>query len=280
MSNVKPELSEVSASITSLGSIDSNIEVIKDKAAAIKNFYANLVISEEDCKDMKKEMASLNKAKDAVKKYRMDIVKKFNEPLDNFVNSAKETEKILTETYDSLKGQIKKFEDETLNKKTEEVKAYYEEYAQSLHIDFVPFENSGLSITLSASIKSLKEASKSFLDRIDSDLKLINTQDEALISEILVEYKRSLNVGNSIITVKERHKALEEEQRRQEAINALKAEEKKIEAKVEEVTAPKVVEKEPVKVFTAKFKVEATIDQIKDLKTFMDLKGIKYDSIK
>lgn len=280
MSNVKPELSEVTASITALGSIDSNIELIKDKAAAIKSFYASLVISEEDCKEMKKEMASLNKAKDAVKKYRMDIVKKFNEPLDNFVNSAKETEKILTETYDSLKGQIKKFEDETLNQKKEEVKSYYDEYASSLHIDFVPFENSGLSITLSASIKSLKEASKSFLDRIDSDLKLINTQDEALISEILVEYKRSLNVGNAIITVKERHKALEEEQKRQEAINALKAEEKKIEAKVEEVTAPKVVEKEPVKVFTAKFKVEATIDQIKDLKTFMDLKGIKYDSIK
>lgn len=278
MSNVKPELSEVSASITSLGSIDSNIEVIKDKAAAIKNFYANLVISEEDCKDMKKEMASLNKAKDAVKKYRMDIVKKFNEPLDNFVNSAKETEKILTETYDSLKGQIKKFEDETLNKKTEEVKAYYEEYAQSLHIDFVPFENSGLSVTLSASMKSLKDASKSFLDRIDSDIKLINTLEKDLINEILIEYKKSLNVSNAVITVKERRKALEEEQKKQEALTALKAEETKVEEKVEEVTAPKVVE--PVKTYTAKFKVEATIDQIKDLKTFMDLKGIKYDSIK
>ena len=278
MSNVKPELSEVSASITSLGSIDSNIEVIKDKAAAIKSFYANLVISEEDCKDMKKEMASLNKAKDAVKKYRMDIVKKFNEPLDNFVNSAKETEKILTETYDSLKGQIKKFEDETLNKKTEEVKAYYEEYAQSLHIDFVPFENSGLSVTLSASMKSLKEACKSFLDRSDSDIKLINTLEKDLINEILIEYKKSLNVSNAVITVKERRKALEEEQKKQEALTALKAEETKVEEKVEEVTAPKVVE--PVKTYTAKFKVEATIDQIKDLKTFMDLKGIKYDSIK
>ena len=278
MSNVKPELSEVSASITSLGSIDSNIDLIKDKAAAIKNFYANLVISEEDCKDMKKEMASLNKAKDAVKKYRMDIVKKFNEPLDSFVNSAKETEKILTETYDSLKSQIKKFEDETLSQKTEEVKSYYEEYAQSLHIDFVPFENSGLSVTLSASMKSLKEACKTFLDRIDSDIKLINTLEKDLINEILIEYKKSLNVSNAVIAVKDRHKALEEEQKKQEALTALKAEETKVEEKVEEVTAPKVVE--PVKTYTAKFKVEATIDQIKDLKTFMDLKGIKYDSIK
>ena len=222
------------------------------------------MINEEDCKDMKKEMASLNKAKDAVKKYRMDIVKKFNEPLDNFVNSAKETEKILTETYDSLKGQIKKFEDETLNKKTEEVKAYYEEYAQSLHIDFVPFENSGLSVTLSASMKSLKEACKSFLDRVDSDIKLINTLEKDLINEILIEYKKSLNVSNAVITVKDRRKALEEEQKKQEALTALKAEETKVEEKVEEVTAPKEVV-EPKK-YTARFKVTTTLDQLKDLK--------------
>ena len=127
-------------------------------------------------------------------------------------------------------------------------------------------------------MKSLKEASKSFLDRVDSDIKLINTLEKDLINEILIEYKKSLNVSNAVITVKDRRKALEEEQKKQEALTALKAEETKVEEKVEEVTAPKVVE--PVKTYTAKFKVEATIDQIKDLKTFMDLKGIKYDSIK
>lgn len=277
MSNVKPELTDVVANITAFGSIDTNIQLIKDKAVSIKNFYESLVINEDDVKDMKSEMAALNKTKDVVKKYRIDIVKEFNKPLDEFVAKAKETEKLLSEAYDSLKSQVKVFEDARLEERKQEVIEYFNEYAKSLDIDFVPFESSGLSVGLSGSMKSYKEACQNFLDRIDSDLKLIYSQDEDIINEVLVEYKKSLNVGNAIITVKERKRALELEKERQEALNALKAKEEEVIKKVEEVTAPKEVV-EPKK-YTARFKVTTTLDQLKDLKKYMDLKGINYESI-
>ena len=277
MSNVKPELTDVVANITALGSIETNISLIKDRALSIKSFYENLVIAEDDVKDMKAEMAALNKTKDVVKKYRIDIVKEFNKPLDEFVANAKETEKLLSEAYDSLKSQVKVFEDARLEERKAEVIDYFNEYAKSLDIEFVPFENSGITVGLSGSMKSYKEACKNFLDRIDSDLKLISSQDEDIINEILVEYKKSLNVGNAIITVKERKRALELEKERQEALNALKAKEEEVIKKVEEVTAPKEVV-EPKK-YTARFKVTTTLDQLKDLKKYMDLKGINYESI-
>lgn len=277
MSNVKPELTDVVANITALGSIETNIALIKDRALSIKSFYENLVIAEDDVKDMKAEMAALNKTKDVVKKYRIDIVKEFNKPLDEFVANAKETEKLLSEAYDSLKSQVKVFEDARLEERKNEVIDYFNEYAKSLDIEFVSFENSGLTVGLSGSMKSYKEACKNFLDRIDSDLKLIYSQDEESINEILVEYKKSLNVGNAIITVKERKRALELEKERQEALNALKAKEEEVIKKVEEVTAPKEVV-EPKK-YTARFKVTTTLDQLKDLKKYMDLKGINYESI-
>ena len=277
MSNVKPELTDVVANITALGSIETNIALIKDRALSIKSFYENLVIAEDDVKDMKAEMAALNKTKDVVKKYRIDIVKEFNKPLDEFVANAKETEKLLSEDYDSLKSQVKVFEDARLEERKNEVIDYFNEYAKSLDIEFVTFENSGLTVGLSGSMKSYKEACKNFLDRIDSDLKLIYSQDEDSINEILVEYKKSLNVGNAIITVKERKRALELEKERQEALNALKAKEEEVIKKVEEVTAPKEVV-EPKK-YTARFKVTTTLDQLKDLKKYMDLKGINYESI-
>ena len=144
MSNVKPELTDVVANITALGSIETNISLIKDRALSIKSFYENLVIAEDDVKDMKAEMAALNKTKDIVKKYRIDIVKEFNKPLDEFVANAKETEKLLSEAYDSLKSQVKVFEDARLEERKAEVIDYFNEYAKSLDIDFVPFENSGL----------------------------------------------------------------------------------------------------------------------------------------
>lgn len=277
MSKVKPELTDVVANITAFGSIDTNIQLIKDKAVSIKNFYESLVINEDDVKDMKSEMAALNKTKDVVKKYRLDIVKEFNKPLDEFVANAKETEKLLSEAYDSLKSQVKVFEDARLQERKQEVVEYFDEYAKSLDIDFVSFENSGLSVGLSGSMKSYKEACRNFLDRIDSDLKLIYSQDEDIINEILVEYKKSLNVGNAIITVKERKRALELERERQEALNALKAKEEEVIKKVEEVTAPKEVVE--VKQYTARFKVTTTLDQLKDLKKYMEVKGITYESI-
>ncbi|MDE8718645.1 hypothetical protein PZH37_16775, partial [[Eubacterium] siraeum] len=71
-------------------------------------------------------------------------------------------------------------------------------------IDFVPYEKSGITVTLSASAKKLKEQAAAYLDRIADELKLICTQPQDLQPEILVEYKRTVIVAYSIQTVIER----------------------------------------------------------------------------
>ena len=64
---------------------------------------------------------------------------------------------------------------------------------------------------------------KEFLDSVASDIQLINTQDYA--DDIMVEYKKTLDCSGSIIAVKERYKAIEEEKRRRaEAEERRKAE--------------------------------------------------------
>lgn len=65
-----------------------------------------------------------------------------------------------------------------------------------LCIDFVTFEQANIGITLSASLKSLKEQAKNFADRISDDLMLIQTQENK--AEILVEYKNTLNVSHRL----------------------------------------------------------------------------------
>jgi len=219
---------EVQAQVNQLGAIESNMTEIQNKAKEIKSWYENLVITEEMIPDMKKEKADINKAKTIVSDYRKKIVAEFNKPLELFTATAKEAEKTLGEAYTCINNQIGVYEQETINKKTEDVKAYFNEYAQSLNIDFASYEQANINVTLSASIKSLKESAKAFIDKIDDDLKLIATQDEPLQYKILVEYKKTLNVSQSIIQVKEREKALEEERARQEALKQLKAQEEKV----------------------------------------------------
>lgn len=273
---------EVVANIDGVANIQSNMEQIKEQAIMIKNWYDSLVITEDMLKDIKSEKSQINKAKDTVATYRKDIVKEFKKPIEQFELLAKETESILKEAYDTCNEAVKRYEDETKAKKTEEVKAYFDEYAESLKIDFVEYERLGINVTLTASMKSLKEAVKVCLDKIASEIDLINIQKEELIPDMLVEYKKTLNVANAIKNVTDRHKAIEEEKARQEALKALKAEEEKTVAKVkeviEEVTAP--VEVKEVKTYRSTFTVYGTVEQLRALKEFLEKEGIKYDTIK
>lgn len=117
-----------------------------------------------------------------------------------------------------LKGKIDSVENELKEQKKAEVKGYFDEYLTATGIDFVTFENANINVTLSASMKSLKEQAKAFVDKIVDDLNLIDTQEHK--DEILYEYKQSLNVSNAITTVANRYKAIEEAKAREEERNA------------------------------------------------------------
>lgn len=156
-----------------------------------------------------------------------------------------------------LKNKIDSVENELKAQKAAEVKAYFDEYLQSKGIDFVTFESAHINVTLSASMKSLKEQAKSFIDRICDDLNLIDTQEHK--DEILYEYKQSLNVSNAITMVTYRYKAIEEAKAREEERKAREQAAAEAAAKVEAVAPPTVepiappVEEE--KTYTLKFTV-------------------------
>ena len=52
-----------------------------------------------------------------------------------FEDTAKQTEKLLKETYDLINSQVKAFDDEQLEKVKEKVESYFNEYAQSKNVD-------------------------------------------------------------------------------------------------------------------------------------------------
>ena len=170
-------------------------------------------------------------------------------------------------------------ENEIKAKKTKEVSDYFNEYLQSKGIDFVIFDNANINVTLSASMKSLKEQAKAFIDKIADDLALIDTQEHK--DEILYEYKQSLNVSNAITTVANRYKAIEEAKAREEERKAREQAEAEAAAKVEALTPPTVepiappVEEEPI--LTLKFTVRGTRTKLRELKEFLERGDFDYE---
>ena len=98
-------------------------------------------------------------------------------------------------------------------------------------IDFISFERLGLKITLSVSEKKLKEQVNNIVERVATDLKAIEIQENK--EEILVEYKKSLNVSEAVSIVDARHKAIQAEKERKA---------KQAEQRARELAAAKAVE--------------------------------------
>lgn len=276
--------------------IIENLKSVKSEIEKKVNSACEMVCTDENYKEIKKLRSELNKEFSEFESRRKAVKSEIMTPYEAFETVYKDC---VTNPYkkadSALKGKINATEQELKRVKYEKSKSYFDEYSKSLGIDFVTYEQVNLNITMSVSLKKLKETIKSNLDKIMDDLKLIATQEHK--DEILYEYKRSLNVSVAITSVTERYKAIEEEKARAEAE---RAEREKAEqavsntldeyepfvANVPEEVAPPVEEiseqpQQDEKVLSLSFKVYGTKSQLKDfaltVKQLINERGLRYE---
>ena len=151
-------------------------------------------------------------------------------------------------------------------KKEAKVKAHFEELIKEHGLDFVDYKDLNINVTLTATLKALKEEVNNFIDKVNTDLTLINSQIHK--ERILVEYKRTLNASEAIVSVNEAVKAEEELKASQEV------KEPSTEPK-EEYQAPKV--EAPQELLEITFTVRDTRENIVKVREFMKENNIKYE---
>lgn len=266
--------------VRQLPEIEEHLQTIKAEVTAKVNDALSLVCTEDTVKSVKAVRAELNKELKDFEERRKSVKKAIMSPYEAFESVYKDC---ISDTYKKadieLKAKIDSVEKSLKEQKATEVFEYFNEYLQSKGIDFVTFENAHINVTLSASMKSLKEQSKAFIDRICDDLNLIDTQEHK--DEILYEYKQSLNVSGAITTVVNRHKQLEAMKAIEEEQKARKQAEAEATAKVEALTPPTVepiappVEEEPI--LALRFTVRAKRSKLKELKEYLERNGFDYD---
>lgn len=176
-----------------------------------------LECTEENVKTVKTVRTELMKDFKILEDKRKEVKKQVMSPYDRFEEIYKDC---VTNQYkpadEKLKQKIDDVENELKARKKAEIVEYFNELCTAKDIDFVTFESTGAVVTLSASKKGLREKVKAFLDKTSDDLAMINTQEHS--AEILVEYKKSLNVSQAILVVKKRNEAIAEEKAKQAEI--------------------------------------------------------------
>lgn len=270
--------------VKQLPKIEEHLKELSIEIDKKVNNAKSLVCTEENVKTIKQVRADLNKEFKDVEQQRKVVKEQILAPYMQFEEIYKT---YISDKYKSadndLKTKIDSAESELKNKKEQEIKDYFEEYKTANNIDFITYGQARINVTLSTSMKNLKEQAKQFIDKIVDDLKLIETQEHK--TEILVEYKQTLNVSQAITSVTNRFKAIEEEKKRQEqkVVHIEMNENHEITQKSYEqlenvfnkpLEQPK---EENEEILTLKFTVKGTRTKLRELKQFLENGGYDYE---
>ena len=242
--------------IEQLPVIKENLMSVKSSVIERTSTVMSLAVTEENRKEIKKVRADLNKEINEYNKQLKEVKKAVIQPYEELAEIYREC---VSEPYkkadEQLKKGIEEIECRLKAEKEEEIKRYFEEYAESLRVDFIPFEKLRLNVTLSASVKSLKEQVAAFLDKVSEEMDSLLSMDNK--EELFAEYKNNgYNLANAIMTVDNRHKRIESERARLNAVMEQKKQEEEAVKKVVEAVASAPA-KEPVnKVYNMTFNVK------------------------
>lgn len=254
----------------------------------------SLACTEETVQVVKKRRAELNSEFNDLEAQRKAAKNAIMAPYKAFETVYKEC---VTDVFGpadkQLAHRIAEVEDGLKQDKASQVVAYFNELQRANpELEWVSFRDIGLSVTLSASLKSLKAAVKKYMDNTAKDVECIRGMANGL--EVLAEYKQVHDLALAVSTVHKREMRIAAERdaavRRAEqvaiqaeavaAVQEAVAEDAALQPPTEIEAAPETEEATPVaaeRKFCATFKVTDTMPRLCALKAWLEQEGYQYE---
>ena len=243
---------------------------IKDKVDKANS----LIVNEDTVKEVKQVRANLTKEFNELESQRKKVKQAIMLKYEEFEEIYKANVSSIYKNADAqLKEKIDSVETSLKEQKRQELYDFAMEYFLASNIqDYVTFDDIGLNITLSASMKSLKEQIVDYCDKVVQDFNLIKMEE--FRDEILVEYKKYKDFYTAKQNVITRHNLIQQEQERRNALDKQLEEIKQTEEKVEEVLVTPIEIEEKQKF---QFTITCTLSQAKKLKEWLKNEEIEYE---
>lgn len=249
--------------------------------------YNNLIYTDDNIKEAKEDRAKLNKFRENLDNARKDVKKQYLEPYNVFENDVKKLLAIIDEPLNAIDKQVKDYEEKKKADKKAQIEEYFNTYIgdlkQFLTLDKI-FNQKWLNTNVS--IKSVKEEINNILLKTNEDFQTIKDLKSEWEVNLIDTYFQTLDIGAAL----RKQKELETQK---QAIDDLKAKE---EAEKQAYIMPDknvnstgsdqseqpldmVAEQEPVKLYTRKFWVTGTKEQLLALGQYLKDNNIEYGGI-
>lgn len=255
--------------------IEFNFSELKEEITKKASEYLNLVYTEEQIQDAKKDLATLRKFTKALSDERIKVKKECLKPYEDFEAKIKELDAIVGGAITNIDGQVKAYDEKKKAEKLADIKEYFE---ICIHPDWLKFEQIFNEKWLNATVAFAKVRGEidSKLDTIEKDLDTLSSLPEFAF-EATEEYKQSLDINKAI---SEGHRLSEIQKKKAEAISNAE----KLSKAAEEAT--KAVEKfttATVEAVNQKsevcFRCWLSVEDATALKDFFDSRNIEFEKI-
>lgn len=254
-------------SVKQLPIIAEQLQTLKADIEARVSEALAMECTDSTVKKVKEIRTELKKSFTELEQQRKRVKREILEPYERFEAIYKECVSVAFTSADTeLKRKIDEVEDARKAEKRQKVKSYAEELKLSYGLLWLDTDRVIPNVTLSASLTSLMGKVAEATENIDNDIRCIDDP------EILSEYQKCLNLAQAQMVVKERRKAVEQAKVAQEQVQTRE----QAEEKVNEIIAPPVVQTVE-KTYKMSFTVVGTLSQLKEIKQFLESRGIKYE---
>lgn len=248
----------------------------------------SLVCNEETKKEIRNLRTSLSNELKEFETQRKSIKNKIMLPYEEFNKTYEQEIKQKYQKADSiLSDKINEVESQIKHNTEVKMNEFFEEYKQSKTViedDYLQFHELDIKIGINLLTKkgdlkkSVKDEIKSKVDLVEQDINTINSMEHS--NEILAEYLKTKNLSLAIKEVNDRYMILDTIQKSNEEYELKQQQEEQTITKVEEVLQAPVEEEQVQKQYLVKFKVIGTLEQITELKEFLERGGYKYEQCK
>jgi len=267
--------------------VEFNAEELKAELSEKLTYYKNLVVTEDAIREAKSDRAKLSKLRDAIDTKRKEVKKACMAPYEAFETQCKEIMGMISEPITSIDEQIKVFDQKELDAKHAELEKHF---ASAMAGCDLPIELDKIINpkwqNKSMKIDTLRKEITECIEQVKEDVNGIKYAygDTPHLDAVLKCYYAGYDAGaahiyaNQLIDAQRRR----EEQARnaqQAAVASAKAESSNntptAAEPVQETTEPSQSER----IYTCRFQVQGTRDQIRAARDYMLKIGIKIESI-
>lgn len=282
--------------------LEFNFEEVKNNLQEHLEKYQDLVVTEENQKEMKSTLADLNKTAKSIDDYRKEQKKLMSEPIKKFEDKCKELSELVVKVSSPIKVQLDVFEETRMKGKEEEIKLLIQNVVDNVELN--PYYANQLDILPKYLNKTAKEKDiVADLEARAAQLKLqqdaqamkekIQAQKTDLIQKEIEEannkYKINLKISSFQYLMSDEYEmsdissVIEKEARsnfeRKEYYKKLEEKEEQAEV-TQNISEKKEEVKKAVKNYNFTLQIEnCSLEAAKELKEFLEERGIQHKMI-